>query len=46
MTLKEYLKVTFENQLADLTTTQKIAVFVRHLRDFLAAPTPQSDLLC
>jgi hypothetical protein len=46
MTLKEYLKVKFEDDKVALPAHLKAVHFLRNLHDFLNAPIPRSDLMC
>lgn len=46
MTLKEYLKIKFVDELAPLPLRQKAGILLDNLRSFLAAPVPKSDLMC
>lgn len=46
MTLKEYLKVKFEDDLASLGWKQKIKILLTNFLEFLRTPIPKSDLMC
>lgn len=46
MTLKEYLKIKFEDEQVKLPLRAKIAIFLKNFVEMMRKPMLKSDLMC